>query len=848
MTLILLPEGAAYPESNITAADVYSQMGASAEAMKGSPTNQYYLTAYLTMANIAHGSAAPTGYINKLATPGPIQNSYWDAGAPWVQVISADANTCTNARFIVANAETYILRHSTGKWEKLAENDGTLVYGLDKYVISTYSVVGAATKKVAGIDNSWSFNDYSGGTYNVLHNAFHRKVPLPGGGADLAGLFVTAKVKLVDENGGTSFTGTCKKYASLGFDFWPTMDSSLSGDMAFKAPYTGGEYNPGSGSSQFVLVPTDGSWLRLYYIPYVAGGAFIDTNSAYHAAHGTAGMTFTAAQIAANPPILLPNMPFKRSGMSNHVLADPIAGVAHEINGVLASSEAQTVMRQSFAAGGALLSSAVKAALPDTGMPVIESVTETAFALDATAHAVSMPATVNAGDCLIAGITVDGAPTITTPTGWKRYYSNANGTDLKGAMYAKVADGTEGGTTVNFATDSAENMAAQVFRISNWNGTLAGIQVGTSAQTSTGTTVDLPAVTFYWGSSNTLCIGMCHSSTSQTVSSSPTDYTSSLRTSSADATTGAQIITARRSVTAASEDPGVFTFSGITGASTVYNTIAIAPANAGLYYEHFNITSGLDTLWLGLYATQSTTVSDPSITRAIIVCHGTSLSPDEYGNVVRKNMENYLGNTIVIAPFFAESSNWPETGQIYWGSSIWPELGDSSGSLAFTVSSGTVLDNIIARLYSTFTNLEGIILAGHSAGGQLVNRYSAASSDTRNRYLVSAASSYVYLDGNRANAFGGWTVATSPSTFDDWKYGLSHLTTAASTYVQDVGVYNLRHNLLNAKVTYMVGALDNDPADTSMDLSADAALQGTQRVERQSNYYAHIQYYYGYIV
>lgn len=169
-------------------------------------------------------------------------------------------------------------------------------------------------------------------------------------------------------------------------------------------------------------------------------------------------------------------------------------------------------------------------------------------------------------------------------------------------------------------------------------------------------------------------------------------------------------------------------------------------------------------------------------------------------------------------------------------------LGRSSATLAWRISSGTVLDTLIASLYSTFVNLEGVIIAGHSAGGQMTNRYSAASSDTRNRYLVSAASSYLYPGNERPNGSIGWAVPVSPSTYNDYKYGLDNRSSIA--YMDAIPTDTLKSNLKNAKVTYMVGANDNDPVDTTLDQSADAETQGTQRVERQRYYFNYMFYYF----
>lgn len=551
---------------------------------------------------------------------------------------------------------------------------------------------------------------------------------------------------------------------------------------------------------------------------------------------GTIKIEYGNTFIWDKPPIRISADP-EPEILSRHILVDPIPGVGHEIYGVLASSQAQDIFRQAWETGGDMQPASAQAARTDTGYPVIESVTETTFASDSVNHAVAMPATVNAGDGLLVFLTIDGDSIPTTPAEWDKLYSEAYSTSVTGCAYALVATGTEGGTTVDFVTGSAEKGAAQVYRISNWNGTLGGFHNGIVAENGSGSTADLPAITAYWESAKTLWIGALHTSTSQTVSSAPTNYTDLTQTSSGAATTDGQCITARRFNETATEDPGVFTMSG-TGAAKVYNTVAIAPAYVGPNYERFEVTRDETTLWQGLYTTQDHTVADSDITRAVIVVHGRSLDAAEYHNVVAHNMRDYLGNTIVLAPFYERNVERADVDQLFWGSS-WPQLGRSSSLLPWRISSGEIMDLLVAHLYNTFENLEGVVIAGHSAGGQFCNRYSMASTDSRNRFIVSAPSSYAYPGVHRPDGNGGFRVPSSPSTYNDWKYGLDNLSSVS--YANAIGASNLRRRFIYAKVHYMVGALDTNPASSSLDVTADAMVQGTQRVERQSYFYDYIR-------
>lgn len=193
---------------------------------------------------------------------------------------------------------------------------------------------------------------------------------------------------------------------------------------------------------------------------------------------------------------------------------------------------------------------------------------------DATTHLVNMPATVNSGDLLIALIAVDGNPTITTPSGWTFLIQNNSSTLQKGAVYYKVAAGTEGGTTVDFATGTAERMMAQIVRVQA--GTYSGAPEATSTQSQIVTTTpDPPNLAPSWGTANTLWIAMAAIDGNRTVSVYPLPN-NQVRT--ANVGTGTAFVTLAScsdNLNAASLDPGTFT---ITASSTYAAfTIGVRP-------------------------------------------------------------------------------------------------------------------------------------------------------------------------------------------------------------------------------------------------------------------------------
>lgn len=101
------------------------------------------------------------------------------------------------------------------------------------------------------------------------------------------------------------------------------------------------------------------------------------------------------------------------------------------------------------------------------GYPVNESTTETSFNSSSTDHDVQMPATVLSGELLFISIALAGSSPI-EPSGWFTIWNETN-SSCNHAVFYRLTDGTEGGTTVNVQSSSGANGAAQVRRVSGTN-------------------------------------------------------------------------------------------------------------------------------------------------------------------------------------------------------------------------------------------------------------------------------------------------------------------------------------------------------------------------------------------
>lgn len=195
-----------------------------------------------------------------------------------------------------------------------------------------------------------------------------------------------------------------------------------------------------------------------------------------------------------------------------------------------------------------------------------------------------MPATVDAGDLLLCHIALEtanlGVPTPGTPTGWTLLDSDETNSakDAWTGWFAKVADGTEDGGTVDFASSVNAVAAAQVHRVTSWFGSLTGVEIGISSNAAV-STPNPPSLTASWGSADNLWFVSCGSYTNLgTVSSYPSTFTNGVQTLGGDTTDGAAIATAWLESATDTLDPGTFTLSETERCHT--NTIVVRPAAA----------------------------------------------------------------------------------------------------------------------------------------------------------------------------------------------------------------------------------------------------------------------------
>ena len=197
-----------------------------------------------------------------------------------------------------------------------------------------------------------------------------------------------------------------------------------------------------------------------------------------------------------------------------------------------------------------------------------------------TTHGADMPATVNAGELLLIKISTGGEPVISMPAGWENAYTPVVFSAVSLACFKKIADGTEGGTTVNFTTDITVKSSHIACAITALVGDLAGVVSG-SAVTANSATPNPPSVTGTWGSADNLFLAQMSMQRTAAITGYPTNYTDN-QTEISTGSGGQDSIVAMstRALAAASDDPDNFTAA--IARRNISQTLVIAPVGAVL--------------------------------------------------------------------------------------------------------------------------------------------------------------------------------------------------------------------------------------------------------------------------
>jgi pimeloyl-ACP methyl ester carboxylesterase len=274
--------------------------------------------------------------------------------------------------------------------------------------------------------------------------------------------------------------------------------------------------------------------------------------------------------------------------------------------------------------------------------------------------------------------------------------------------------------------------------------------------------------------------------------------------------------------------------------------------------EKFPVAGGHVEVWRSHALTQGV---HSGVTRAYLMVHGTNRNAEDYFRwaLASATAAGELEKTVVVAPHFKARTRDERGDGVDPGEWFWTNEGWKAGEAALNgePSSFDVMDALLAAFNDEkrFPALKEIVVAGHSAGGQYVQRYAALNkfeptSRVPVRYVVANPSSYLYLNDQRlrvgatcsergdcTGTFSRYWDAQNCTTFNRYRYGLEGLAGYASGMEPDL----VREQYIKRNVTYLVGELDTKTDDPNLDRSCPAVAEGPNRRERGTIFWSYMR-------
>jgi pimeloyl-ACP methyl ester carboxylesterase len=245
-----------------------------------------------------------------------------------------------------------------------------------------------------------------------------------------------------------------------------------------------------------------------------------------------------------------------------------------------------------------------------------------------------------------------------------------------------------------------------------------------------------------------------------------------------------------------------------------------------------------------------------SIEQIVIVQHGIDRDGDTYfaaGESIMRAIHADPNKVLLVAPDFPAAQDsakgfgddlpmWNAGGETNW----------AEGAVSIDplhVSSMQVYDDLLRQLTDRARTpaLKRLVVAGHSAGAQLVQRYAVLnnldgtlrSAGIDVHYVVANPSSYLYFTNERPD---GTTFAVPAHLqcvgYDDYRYGMQNIV----PYGEGHDGVDLFRRYAARKITYLLGSADDNPHHPDLDRHCGAEAEGPTRLERGRLYLRYERY------
>ena len=264
---------------------------------------------------------------------------------------------------------------------------------------------------------------------------------------------------------------------------------------------------------------------------------------------------------------------------------------------------------------------------------------------------------------------------------------------------------------------------------------------------------------------------------------------------------------------------------------------------------------------------------DPAVKLVVFVHHGGSQNPVTYFKHMKTALDlaaadspgrDLAGTTMIISPGMIGEAHIKDNPKRYTGKNYpywdggWRE-GEPSRSTP-QVSNFDLLDGMVLHIADRYPNVKAIVHAGHSAGGQLLSRYSFGTPvyDVLRargiyvRYVIGNPSSMLYFDRQRPDLVAGKGFVDYRSRipvladgeckeFNTYKYGLDGMV----PYMTRRPVSAMLAAFRTRDVYLINGTADIDPMADGLDRDCPGLLQGRFRLERGQRYYEYLGHFFG---
>jgi beta-aspartyl-peptidase (threonine type) len=265
--------------------------------------------------------------------------------------------------------------------------------------------------------------------------------------------------------------------------------------------------------------------------------------------------------------------------------------------------------------------------------------------------------------------------------------------------------------------------------------------------------------------------------------------------------------------------------------------------------------------------------ADPRVKLVVFVHHGASQNPTTYFDGLMAALDaadrerpelDLKASTLVVSPAMIGAHHIADRPERYaqghypfWDGG-WREGANSVNDPP--VSNFDLLDGMVRHIVDFYPRVKAIVHVGHSAGGQLVSRYSFGTpvyDELRARgifvrYIVANPSSVLYFDRERPDLIAGegfvdyrgrvpFVAGSECLDFNRYKYGLD----GRVPYMTRRPVAAMLASFRQRELILFHGLADNDPLGGGVDRSCPALLQGRHRLERGRRYYEYLGHFFG---